>query len=102
MDDLDQKIKAAKEKANPKRNNEIAEAKREANIAVEFIAGVVVPPFLGLLIDRHFDTSPAFVIAFLFLGLIGSTYNVYRDSQNSDGKIGLSGLQDAKKDDKQS
>ena len=96
---LEKRIQSARQKTNPAPQKQ-SDYKKNSGIVVEFIAGIIVPPFLGYWIDVKMNTMPLFLIFFLVLGFIGSVYNIYKSSQNLDGTIGISGLPENKKDGK--
>ena len=49
-----------------------------AGLGLQFIVGIVLFLYIGKWIDSRLGTSPAFLIAGVFLGAGGSFYSVYR------------------------
>lgn len=58
-------------------------------IGMEFATGVGVGLFLGIVIDKFFNTAPLFTLLFLFFGFGAGLLNVYRSVNNMDATIGL-------------
>ena len=46
------------------------------------LAGPIVGFGLGYLVDRRFDTSPAFLLIIGFAGVVGSFYRVFQTLKN--------------------
>ena len=49
-----------------------------AGLGLQFIVGIILFLYIGKWIDAKLGTSPAFLIAGVFLGAGGSLYSVYR------------------------
>ncbi len=47
-------------------------------LAVELVAALGVSVFLGLWLDREFETSPIFLIILLIMGMAAGFMNVYK------------------------
>lgn len=47
-------------------------------VGTELFAGVATGVFIGIFIDKYFDTSPIFIILFFFLGCAAGIMNVFR------------------------
>ncbi len=57
---------------------------RFAGVGIEFVVTLVILTLLGMWIDSHLDTSPAFTIAFLLLGFLSATINLVRTVLRTD------------------
>lgn len=69
-----------KPRANPKspgRTDELSAA-TYAGLGLQFIVGIILFLYIGKWVDARLGTSPAFLIAGVFLGAGGSFYTVYR------------------------
>ena len=44
----------------------------------EMVGGILFGLFFGFIFDDYFNTRPLFLIIFIFLGLAGSIYNIYK------------------------
>jgi F0F1-type ATP synthase assembly protein I len=56
---------------------------RLSGIGIEFVGIVVVCALIGYWADRHWHSSPWGVIAGLVLGMIGSLYNLIRETTSA-------------------
>lgn len=53
---------------------------RFSGIGIEFAGAVGGFTAIGYLFDRHYDSNPWGLLVGVFLGLIGGTYNLIRES----------------------
>jgi ATP synthase protein I len=81
LDDLDQKIRRAKEKykEKPAKNSQgISDASLTMRVASDLIAAVCVGTISGIYLDKWLGTSPFLLILCFFLGIAGGAANIYR------------------------
>ncbi len=84
LSDLDKKISkyqdinSLKEKDQKEAESLLSYAKIGLSVITEFISGVIVSVIIGILIDRYFDTSPIFLILFIFVGFVAGIRNIYK------------------------
>ncbi|HCR85449.1 MAG TPA: hypothetical protein DIV86_02110 [Alphaproteobacteria bacterium] len=50
-------------------------------VLAEMIAGLLFGFICGWYIDEYFDTKPLFLLIMIFLGLAGSIYNIYKETE---------------------
>jgi ATP synthase protein I len=74
---LEAKIEALKEPKEAKRDFNATNGER---VIAELLAGIIVGTLLGIWLDDVFSTKPILTIIFIFLGLAGSIYNLYKAS----------------------
>ena len=67
---------------------------RLASAGVELAAGVGGACLLGWWIDRHFETRPWALLICAIVGVIGSLYNLVRQSVRDMGRISAAGKRD--------
>ena len=81
VDDIDQRLKAARETA-PKPRQSNAMSQRQTGVAyrvmVDMIAGLLLGGFLGYWLDRWLGWAPYALVAGLILGFIGGVNNAWR------------------------
>jgi len=51
-----------------------------SGIGFEFVAAIVGLALVGYWIDRHYQTSPRYVLIGFGVGLVGATYNLIRQT----------------------
>ena len=82
--EIDLKIKELKNKNKNKKilssNNKINPKfySMAMNISIEFITGIGIGVFLGLLVDNYLQTKPLMFIIFFIVGTIVGFYNMYK------------------------
>lgn len=96
--DLADKIHAARMRSDPeykKQNtpNQGYQEDREAmgrgmRTGLEFVISIAAGVFIGLWLDKTFDTKPFFFIALFFLGVITGFVNVWRISNGMGYAVG--------------
>jgi ATP synthase protein I len=83
LDDLDARLRAAREGTAPRRSN--SPAQRQMSFAyrvlVEMAVGIGVGGFLGWWLDRWLGTTPILLLVMLFVGFAAGALNAYRASQ---------------------
>lgn len=83
--DLEDRLKAAREKAKGRAPSEYSEGMGAGmRISVELAAAVVVGTAIGIVLDRWLGTSPWLLIVFFVLGCAAGFRNVYRTAQELD------------------
>lgn len=102
LDDLDKKIRAAKEGSAPnpaKERGHGGDGNMRAGLqaGMEFSAAILFGCLIGYGIDRWLGTQPAFFLILFFFGVITGFYNVYRVTQNAGSAVGISRLHPAQK-----
>jgi ATP synthase protein I len=77
LKELGKSIEEAKKRASgdDEQRNNGAGAMR---VSVDLLAGVVVGSLVGYYVDEWLGTKPLFFIICFFLGVAGSTLNIYR------------------------
>ena len=50
-------------------------------VMAEIIGGLIFGFIFGFMIDNYFDTKPIFLLILITLGLAGSIYNIYKESE---------------------
>ena len=58
-------------------------------ISIEMTAAIVIGAMLGYVIDRAADTTPLFLVVFLFLGAAAGALNAYRAAKGADNAVGF-------------
>jgi F0F1-type ATP synthase assembly protein I len=79
--ELEQRINKLKSETIEKKLTETKGLTGEKVLA-EMIAGLAFGFITGWLIDGYFNTKPIFLLTMIILGLAGSIYNIYKESQN--------------------
>ena len=92
-DELDQKIKEARERkeqssgtGKKEGNSEAAKAMRAS---ADLVSALLVGGLLGYWMDKLLGTKPWFMIALFFLGFVAGILNVYRSQPGQEYKIGF-------------
>ncbi len=102
---LDSELKAARqefeEDYNPKSNPADENIGVGARAGVELVGSVIGGALIGYGIDHVFETSPAFFLTFILLGVITGFYNIYKITMNVGTSVGFKGLKSTSKDAKQ-
>jgi ATP synthase protein I len=80
---LEAKINALKPRKPAARNLNSSNGER---VISELLAGIIVGTLLGIWLDSVFETKPILTIIFIFLGLAGSIYNLYKASLKIDSE----------------
>lgn len=75
--------KATLQKINNQKNSGISLGLK---IATDFVITIIVGLFIGIGFDKIFQTSPIFLLIFLFLGIAGAFWNIYRTILNLENK----------------
>ncbi|MFH1157681.1 MAG: AtpZ/AtpI family protein [Pseudomonadota bacterium] len=92
-EELDRKIKEAREKHGSKPSAEGKGAPSGMGGALragtDLVSALVVGGFLGYWIDNWLDTKPWSMIVFLFLGFAAGFLNIYRSQTGQDYRIGF-------------
>ncbi len=82
LDDLDARLRAAREGTEPPRPSS---TQREMSFAyrvlIEMVVGVGVGAFVGWWLDRWLGTAPILLVVMLLLGFAAGALNAYRASQ---------------------
>lgn len=52
-------------------------------VMAEIIAGLIFGFVCGWYIDGYFNTKPLFLLILIFLGLAGSIYNIYKETEKN-------------------
>lgn len=99
LDDLETRIRIAKESALPSRQKEANEG---LQAGIELIGSIVGGGILGYALDAVFGTKPFLLILFLFLGIGAGFLSVWKMTQGIGTGVGFSPLHKRKKDVKQS
>ncbi len=98
QDDLDKQLKAFDQKYPGRVPSEKQLAEEEANdqskasatrIAYEMLGAILFFGGVGYLIDKQFNTTPAFTLGLFFLGFAAGMYNAWRALNGYDGRVGL-------------
>lgn len=79
-EELQERIKKLKSETIEKHHKPKKESNGEKVLA-EMIAGLLFGFITGWFIDGYFDTKPLFLLIMIFLGLAGSIYNIYKDTE---------------------
>lgn len=77
-----------------------SEDKANWSIGIEFVTTILLGTAAGYGLDKWLGTFPVFFLILFLTGNIVAFYNIYRLTNNYGSKIGFSGLQNTKKDDK--
>jgi ATP synthase protein I len=99
LDDLDTRIRAAREREEAKNKSEPGRRQSSTGIAlgmrisIEFVAGVAVGVGIGWGLDLLFDTKPVMMVLFLLLGGAAGVLNAYRAAKGLDSTVGLGAAQ---------
>ena len=101
FDTLEDKIAAArgrkKKTVKKTEKNSSSDGREGIHAGIEFVASIFIPALIGWKLDEWLDTSPAFFLGLLFLGIFGGFYSVYKISQGLGSTVGTSPLPDDKK-----
>lgn len=91
FDELDARIREAASQSNVKLPDDAPPVSPEhkkrlvqksASAGLEFAAAIIIATFIGIWLDRQFDTAPLFMLLLLVLGTCTAFYNLYRSAQN--------------------
>lgn len=99
---LQDKIKAARLQKSEGVKAGDSNSRQGAQAGIELAGAIFISMAIGFGIDSFFDTKPAFLLIFFFLGVCTGFYNVYRITQNMGTAVGIKGLSGEKKDAKSS
>lgn len=95
LDDLDTRIRAARERemaeteVEPGRRTSSSGIALGMRISIEFVAGVAVGVGIGWGLDHFFGTKPLLMVLFLLLGGGAGVMNAYRAAKGLDATVGL-------------
>lgn len=64
----------------------------------ELVVTTCVGGFIGLQLDKYFETKPLFLITFLMLGIGAGFWSIYRITQGMDSSVGTKGKTNIAKD----
>ena len=80
LNQLNQKIEAAKSKNQPDSHSSIPPSQlgKVMKLTVEIVAAVGIGVGIGILLDNFFNTRPLFIIIFFLLGGCAGILNVFR------------------------
>ena len=102
FDTLEDKIAAARavkgERARAKVEDRSDDGRAGIHAGIEFVASIFIPALIGWKVDEWLGTSPGFFLGFMFLGIFGGFYSVYKISQGLGSAVGHSPLPETKKD----
>jgi ATP synthase protein I len=99
LDDLDNRIRAAREREmvatenGPGRRQSSSGIALGMRVSIEFVAGVAVGVGLGWGLDLFFGTKPVLMVVFLLLGGGAGVMNAYRAAKGLDATVGLGAAQ---------
>ncbi|NVJ70896.1 MAG: AtpZ/AtpI family protein [Alphaproteobacteria bacterium] len=94
---LDERLSQARQKAlGGKVEDRPSPMGRAFRMGIDLVAGVGVGLVIGVNLDGWLDTSPGFLIAFLFLGFAAGIRNVVREANKmqAEAESGLQGQAD--------
>ncbi|GEM_PF-408713 len=106
LDSLAEKIRAAKENADPskaanqKHGQGGTTAQERDNMGkgmragLELVASIAAGTLIGLWLDKTFDTKPLFLIALFFLGVITGFVNIWRITNDVGYAVGYKNVND--------
>ncbi len=77
--DLEARIKQAKEKLEPVDSSTKNESSLGGRLIIDLIAGIIVGGFLGYALDKQLDTTPLFLLIMIILGACGGLYSFYKE-----------------------
>ena len=91
MQDLDRRLKAAKQKHEPKRPagdqpRDVSGVGVGLRIAVDLVAGVAAGVLIGFYLDRWLETKPWLLLLFTIIGFCAGLLNVYRTARQLEEK----------------
>ena len=102
---LDAELKAARQEFeddyNPKPDPNDENVGVGARAGVELVGSVLGGGLIGYGLDYVFDTSPAFFLIFILLGVVTGFYNIYKITMNIGTSVGFKGLKNYSKNAKQ-
>ena len=85
LDDLDDRLRRAREEGKPAEPAGAMPGKGEAagfgmamRVGTELVSALIVGVVIGLLLDNWLDSGPWFLVLFFFLGAGAGVLNVYR------------------------
>jgi ATP synthase protein I len=85
-DDLQKRIKLAREKNEGGAAKEQSAASSAFQVSTDLLSGVAVGMFIGYFLDKWLDTKPILFIICFFFGAIAGGYNIYRSVQKDDAE----------------
>lgn len=87
---LDERLSQARKKAHGEDADErISPMGRAFRMGIDLVAGVGVGLIIGINLDGWLDTSPVFLIVFLFLGFAAGIRNVVREANKMQREAGV-------------
>lgn len=105
LDDIDARIRAAREASDRGRKNNDGPGARNVSgigiafrISIEFTAAVLVGVAIGYFLDQWLGTAPWFMVLFLLLGFASGAMNIYRVVKGLDSGVGLGRAVERKKE----
>lgn len=102
---LEEELKAARAEFDKDYNPPVKEDEnisQGARAGIELVGAVLGGALLGYGLDYYFETSPAFFLIFIILGVITGFYNIYKITMNVGTSVGYKGLKSDEKDAKKS
>ena len=98
---LEEELKAARAEFDKDYNPPVKEDEnisQGARAGIELVGAVLGGALLGYGLDYYFETSPAFFLIFIILGVITGFYNIYKITMNVGTSVGYKGLKSDEKD----
>ena len=77
----DFEIKKSNLNIKPKKAFDVA---KYLNIGYYLVTPMLIGVIVGLYLDSQFKSKPLFILIFLFLGIAGTFYNLYKVTKNLD------------------
>ncbi|MCI5060460.1 MAG: AtpZ/AtpI family protein [Alphaproteobacteria bacterium] len=105
LEKLEEELKAARAEFDKDYN---PPSKEDENISsgaragIELVGAILGGGLIGYGLDYYFETSPAFFLGFLILGVITGFYNIYKITMNVGTSVGYKGLKSDSKEAKKS
>ena len=78
--DLEDRIEKMKEEhgLNDSKDTQAKATNEGVKAGVELLTPIVVCFFIGMGLDKHFETSPLFLMVFFILGVLTGFWNIYK------------------------
>lgn len=78
LEDLEQKINQFKKKDAKPAVPQSQSSSLAMRVVTDLLAGLFVGAAIGYFLDKAFDSSPLFLVIFLFVGMAAGFMNLYR------------------------